>query len=252
MTNLFKPAMLGRNIVIPELMALVEIQQIDTAVREIETTNLSLNKQLEREREEIAKKKAVLQEIIEKKDALQKDLRHNERRLQQIEQDLEGFEKKIYQVKSQKELEAVDHEIAKSRKERSATEDAILICMTGTEEISGSLDRQEKELKKETDDFNCRSQKIEADININIQKLSEANTRKQGIITAIEPALLANYEKLRENRNNIAVVQVEGGICRGCFITLPPQQINEIKMGKGIIRCSSCSRMLYWKESNSV
>ncbi len=232
---------------VPELMALVEIQQIDKDIREIESANLSLNKQLEKEKEEIAKKKAILQEMVEKKDALQKDLRHNERTLQQIEQNLEGFEKKIYQVKSQKELEAVDHEIAKSRKERSNVEDAILICMTSTEEISISLSKQEKELKKETDDFDCQSQKIEADIKLNIQKLLTANTKKQEIISTIEPTLLSNYERLREGRNNLAVVHVEGGICQGCFITLPPQQVNEVRVGNSIIRCSSCARMLYWK-----
>ncbi|MDI6781687.1 MAG: C4-type zinc ribbon domain-containing protein [bacterium] len=232
---------------LPELIALVEIQQMDKDIKEIETANVSLNKQLEKEKEEIAKKKIILQEMVEKKDTIQKDLRHNERMLQQIEQNLEGFEKKIYQVKSQKELEAVDHEIAKSRKERSSTEDVILICMTSIEEISGSLSKQEKELKKETDDFNCRSQKIEADIDINTQRLLKANTKKQEIITTIEPTLLANYERLREGRNNIAIVHVEGGICQGCFITLPPQQVNEIRIGNSIIRCASCSRMLYWK-----
>jgi predicted nucleic acid-binding Zn-ribbon protein len=234
--------------VVAELMALVEIQQTDKDIKEIEAVNLMLNKQLEKEKEEIAKKKVVLQEMIEKKDTLQKELRHNERRLQQIEQDLEGFEKKIYQVKSQKELEAVDHEIAKSRKERSAIEDTILICMTNTEEISESLCRQEKELKKEIEDFNCQSQKIEADIDINTKKLLKANAKKQEIITTVDPTLLANYERLREGRNNMAVVHVEGGICQGCFISIPPQQVNEIRMGSSIIRCNSCSRMLYWKE----
>ena len=233
---------------VPELRALIEIQQIDVVIREIETANLILNKQLEREKEEIAKKKIALQKIVERKDVLQKDLRHNERMLQQIEQNMEGFEKKIYQVKSQKELEAVDHEIAKARKEKSSMEDILLTLILEIEEISKTSFEQEKELKKETEDFNCRSQKIESNININTQKLSETNAKKQEIITTIEPSLLANYERLREGRNNLAVVQVEGGMCSGCFIALPPQQINEIKMSNSIIRCNSCARMLYWKE----
>ncbi|MBU1753122.1 hypothetical protein KKG56_04605 [bacterium] len=233
---------------VPELRALIEIQQIDVVIREIETANLILNKQLEREKEEIAKKKIALQKIVERKDVLQKDLRHNERMLQQTEQNIEGFEKKIYQVKSQKELEAVDHEIAKARKEKSSMEDILLTLILEIEEISKTSFEQEKELKKETEDFNCRSQKIESNININTQKLSETNAKKQEIITTIEPSLLANYERLREGRNNLAVVQVEGGMCSGCFIALPPQQINEIKMSNSIIRCNSCARMLYWKE----
>ena len=233
---------------VPELRALIEIQQIDVVIREIETANLILNKQLEREKEEIAEKKIALQKIVERKDVLQKDLRHNERMLQQTEQNIEGFEKKIYQVKSQKELEAVDHEIAKARKEKSSMEDILLTLILEIEEISKTSFEQEKELKKETEDFNCRSQKIESNININTQKLSETNAKKQEIITTIEPSLLANYERLREGRNNLAVVQVEGGMCSGCFIALPPQQINEIKMSNSIIRCNSCARMLYWKE----
>jgi len=235
-------------IVVPELMALIELQQIDIAIKEIEATNINLNKQLEKEKEEIAKKEAILREIKEKHDVLQKDLRHNERKLQQAEQNIEGFEKKIYQVKSQKELEAVDHEIAKSRQERSTTEDTLLTLMVEIDDITQKIKEEEKEFKKKSEDFNRQSQKIESDININTQELLETNIKRQKIVGAIEPSFLNNYEKLRLSRNNLAMVHINGGICQGCFVTLPPQQINEVKMGKEIVKCNSCARILYWKE----
>lgn len=232
---------------VPELMALIEIQELDTAISEIESANLSLNKKLEKEKEEINKKETILQETKERHDILQKDLRHNNHKFQQIEQDIEGFEKKIYQVKSQKELEAIDHGIAKSRQDKSTTEDIILTLMTEIDDIAKKIAEGGKEFKKESEDFNHQQQKIEADININTQKLLEINAKRQKIVSTIDPSFLTNYEKLRASRNNLAMVQINEGICQGCFVTIPPQQINEVKMGKEIIRCNSCARILYWK-----
>ena len=58
------------------------------------------------------------------------------------------------------------------------------------------------------------------------------------------------YERLRKNaRNGLAVVEVKRDACGGCFNKIPPQRQVDIKMGKRLIPCEYCGRILVnWGE----
>jgi predicted nucleic acid-binding Zn-ribbon protein len=47
----------------------------------------------------------------------------------------------------------------------------------------------------------------------------------------------------------MAVVEVTGGICQGCYMNIPPQLWNEIIRSEKINLCPSCQRILYYKPS---
>ena len=57
--------------------------------------------------------------------------------------------------------------------------------------------------------------------------------------------VLAHYEKVLTGRDGVALAAVKGKSCQGCFMNLPPQVINEIKMKDKMITCDSCARILY-------
>jgi RNase P subunit RPR2 len=42
-------------------------------------------------------------------------------------------------------------------------------------------------------------------------------------------------------------VPIIKGVCSGCHIILPPQFVNEVRIGKEIRFCPECSRILYFK-----
>ncbi|MCK4597869.1 hypothetical protein KAU04_07495 [bacterium] len=37
--------------------------------------------------------------------------------------------------------------------------------------------------------------------------------------------------------------------CGGCFKTLPPQKIQEVRRTDSILTCENCGRILYWDEN---
>jgi hypothetical protein len=49
-------------------------------------------------------------------------------------------------------------------------------------------------------------------------------------------------------RPGTAVVPVSGASCGGCFASLPPQFINEIRKMEKLITCETCGRILVWSQ----
>ena len=43
----------------------------------------------------------------------------------------------------------------------------------------------------------------------------------------------------------LAVVAVIKGVCQGCFMNVPPQVVNLIKMYDNLVICEVCQRILY-------
>ncbi|NLT04620.1 MAG: hypothetical protein GXY09_12260, partial [Bacteroidales bacterium] len=61
----------------------------------------------------------------------------------------------------------------------------------------------------------------------------------------IEPRLLTAFKRIRKSaRNGLAVVSVQRDACSGCFNKIPPQRQMDIKMGKKIIVCEYCGRIM--------
>ncbi len=60
--------------------------------------------------------------------------------------------------------------------------------------------------------------------------------------------MIGKYDLLRDRRNGLAIVNVLGGVCQGCFMNLPPQQYNILLRGDKMLDCPSCQRMLYHQE----
>jgi predicted nucleic acid-binding Zn-ribbon protein len=87
------------------------------------------------------------------------------------------------------------------------------------------------------------------------QKLVETEARLAHLlqervekISGLDRGLLQAYTRIFENRQGLVVVPVKNGSCSGCFVTLTPQSYQEARKNDRIIFCSSCNRILYWKE----
>jgi len=70
-------------------------------------------------------------------------------------------------------------------------------------------------------------------------------SQRNQIVKQVSPKILAKYEKILLNRDFLAIVKVENNSCRGCFMNVPPQVINLIKMYDNLVICEVCQRILY-------
>ena len=89
--------------------------------------------------------------------------------------------------------------------------------------------------KKELDDIVSETKALE-------EKIREKAKKTE---TTIEPRLLAAFKRIRKNaRNGLGIVPIQRGACGGCFNKIPPQKQMDIKLGKKIIVCEYCGRIM--------
>ena len=174
-------------------------------------------------------------------------LRHKEKEidLEQKEGAIKKLQGQLYQVKTNKEYTALEKEIAGLGADKSLLEEEILSLLD-------EIDAAEKAVNEEKGGFEAQKKKIDAEKKeidsekTGIQKgLAEAEERRKAITPLIDKETLSRYERILHGKDGIAIVPVVGENCGGCYMNLPPQVINEIRIKENIVYCERCARMLF-------
>ena len=71
------------------------------------------------------------------------------------------------------------------------------------------------------------------------------NQKLQELLPHIERADLEIYQALRISKQGKAVARVEQGMCQGCRISLPSNQLQLVRAGNRLVQCGSCQRIIY-------
>ncbi|MBU1261823.1 hypothetical protein KJ640_02585 [bacterium] len=228
-----------------EIELLIELQEKDGEIEELKEVLASIPVSLlEKEKEALgARTKTETEEA--NLEAKKKEIRHKERELSLAEDETKKFRAHFYQVKTQKEAEALDHEIKKvDNKIETLTEESLLLMDEITEKEKERAKRKEglAELEREFSERKKKAERDTEDIEKEVNGLSE---KRKEVTEKIDENLLSLYEKIRQNKDNIALSKVIGNICSACSINIRPQLLNEVKEGAVIVRCESCLRILY-------
>ncbi len=160
---------------------------------------------------------------------------------------IEPLEQRLYSglVLNPKELEDLQQDIDSLKRRRSALDEEALTAMEALEQAQRELSDAETHLRElnaswegDQQGRGARQTGLDAEIR-EIEGQREEQAQKP------DSELLRLYEQLRASRGGRVVVQVEGGACQGCRISLPSNVIHRARGGSEVVQCSSCQRILY-------
>jgi len=232
-----------------QIKYLIQLQNLDSKIIRLEEERKELPQRKEEE-------KLVYENFKNKIEGLNQELKELKVRQKEKEVDLESREGEIkklqlqlYKVKDNKSYSLLQQEINSKKADNSIIEEETL-------ELLDEIDRKEKEIKQDKEELNKTKEVMEKKLHQIDQRIDELNKRidelereREKIVPLIDSSILAKYEKiLRNKKDSIAIVSIKDGTCQGCFMTLPPQLINEVEMGKKIVTCENCSRILYLED----
>lgn len=189
----------------------------------------------------------TLQEAKNESIELAKKRKEQEIELEATGEKMSKFQSQLFQVKSNREYEALQHEIAALKEHSSGLEDEILETLERAEQVSRSIGQQEDALKAETE----RAQAEEAKLDRKLEELRDAITIKSDqrtrLVADLDPMLLKKYERIRDSKGGVAVTTVKNGACGGCFRRIPPHEMQNLKRDDRIIACEGCGRIIIWR-----
>jgi uncharacterized protein len=231
--------------------SLMILQDIDTRLQRLEALKGDLPNQVKRLIQELAEAEKHLADQEKKLEECRKEAGVNEMDMKAAEGKQKKYQNQLFEVKTNREYDAVTHEIDAVKSEIGRQETRQLELMETVEATRKSVE----ELKEEMDRLKVEFEKKKADL----QKKQEATERdeielrdkREKALRGIDPKRLASYERIRRAKNGLALVAVIRNACGGCRKKLPPQRVLEIREGERLYLCDVCGRMLVWDEKLS-
>ncbi len=228
-----------------QIRRLVELQAIDADIYELKSVLKEKPAQIEKLKNQYEEKKATLKTLEEKLKSIQVERKSYEVEMQAKEESIAKSNIQLSQLKTNKEYQAKISEIENIKADKSVIEEKILISYDAAEDIQKQINEEKIRLSQEEKIFSDGKKEAEEVIGQTRDKIKVLDAKREQALEGLEPDILARYERILDNRGGMAMVPVTNETCGGCYMTLPPQVINELKMHEKIIECESCARILY-------
>jgi len=230
-----------------EISKLIEIQRLDNLIADAEEKLAGVPEYLAEAQTELESAQSDFDIFKEKYDKDRSAKNEVETSYEENKAQLEKAQKKLPEVKNNKEYEAVLKEMDILKKNVNEAEYKLL-------ELNEAVDKHQSEdagIDKRLEDAKVKHEealKQRDEENSELTASLAANKKKrEKAVTGVKKSLLAKYDRVRNARNNLAVVRVDNETCTGCYIKVPPQLYVEVVKDKELYQCPNCQRFLYYK-----
>ncbi len=224
-----------------------ELQKIDLTLKKINEESDRFPREMKKldDRRNIEQEK--IQKEKEKIETLEKERRQKERDLSTEQEKIKRSEGRMFEVKTNKEYQALLGEIESIKEAAGRGEEEILQIMEEIDELKNDLLKREKEATATLEKVEKEKKKIEEKMNQSHGLWKGQKERRDVLSKQLESGLFKLYHLLKEKRQGVGVVNVKDETCQGCFVNIPPQMFIEVQKTNALIRCPNCNRILYWE-----
>jgi len=231
-----------------QIKLLVAAQDLDAQIYSLTKEKDLLPAEVARIKKEFEDKKSHLNSLDEKSKSLATKRKEKELDVATKEEGIKKFTGQLSILKTNKEYSAMMEQIASLKTDNSLIEEDILRIMDEQDVVREELNKEKVVLVEEEKRSKVEEKKSEDRIKEIEQNIADLSFKRRQAVEPVDKNLLADYERILKAKNGLALVKVEHSACRGCFINVTSQIINEIKMRDKVIHCDACARMLYLEE----
>ena len=227
---------------------LIKLQKVDSEIYALGNEKAVKPSEIKAIQETFESKKQNLLNLQKQSLELQKQRKEKELELATNVDAVKKLQSQIYSLKTNKEFQVMQQQIADKIADGSVIEENILISYEETDKIKAQIDQENLKLNDEEKNFLVQKKMLEERIKEIDSQLSQLDSQRKQIIPSIDQNMLSEYDRILHSREGLAIVGVEDNSCGGCHMLVPPQVINLIKMYDEIITCETCNRILCIKE----
>ncbi len=158
---------------------------------------------------------------------------------------IEKYNTQLENVRNSKEYDHLSKEIEFETLEIALAEKHIREFDDGIKNLLAQIEEANEELKDKSADLEHKKKELDDIVSETKAKEEKIREKAKKTETTIEPRLLSAFKRIRKNaRNGLGIVPIQRGACGGCFNKIPPQKQMDIKLGKKIIVCEYCGRIM--------
>lgn len=226
------------------LLTFYDLKNIDEELTEIEEEKGDLPEKIDSLKEKI---KITEKELKEKKNSTAK-LETEKSKLIEVntsyEDRINKYDEQKYDVRSNDEyddvvktIESLFEEVKKNEK-RLKEIDGVFTSLTN------DIESLESKISEFTDELNENQTLLNELDEQYKQDESGLREKRVALLAKLDEKHTTLYERINNSYKGEATAIVRKGNCSGCYNSIPPQRVIEIKSAENIFTCQSCGRIL--------
>ncbi|MCX7816956.1 MAG: C4-type zinc ribbon domain-containing protein [Syntrophales bacterium] len=234
-----------------KLNLLIELQKIDTAIvqanlkkKELPSAIAKLDEQYREEEKQLKGHRSYLDELFKKHRSLEEELKRGMENLRRTKA-------RLFEVKTNKEYQAMLKEIETIEKKNEQLEEDIILLLDEIDEKKKFLKERESRFAQHKEIYERKRAELVREMDSIGDELRTYREQGDALRKQLSSEILRKYDQLRALNNGIAVVSVWKEICGGCHMNIPPQLYNDLMTNKDeIFFCPHCNRIIFWYNHN--
>jgi len=234
------------------LYSLIELQEIDLKLDKVAEERGDLPSIVDNLKSTLETKNNLMVEQKETITKLKVDSKTMETELGSLKEQLKKYESQLYQVKTNKEYDAIANETENVKKKIDEFENLILESAEKIENLTASNDEIEAEIKTLTADYDDNNVALQDKISASSEEENLLNHEREIVEKKLTKQQINAYHRIRSAKRGMAVAYCNGGVCSGCYSFIPPQKVVEIRSMKRLFNCESCGRILVWDNNQEL
>ena len=228
-----------------KIMALYELQKIDSQIDEINKVKGELPLEVQDLEDELAGLNTRIENINAEIEELNSLNRQRRREVDQAKIMIGNYKEQQNNVRNNREYDAINKEIEYQELEIELAEKRLKEYALQTKAKKAVIDETNALIEERSIDYKAKKEELDSIETETAQQVAELMAKAEQAKQPIDERLLAAYNRIRSNvRNGLAVVTVTRDACGGCFNRIPPQRQADIRQGKKFIVCEYCGRIL--------
>jgi len=226
------------------LKILYEIQIIDDQLDELEELRGDLPNEVESLESKI---RGIKNDVSEKergrKDSLEKR-EENEKEIEKLKDNQKKFKAQLYQVRNNKEYDALTKEIDHSEEQIAKLEAENNTLADLSKKLSEEVELNSPMLDELKEDLKVKQAELKEIIKANEKEETKLRSKRKEIEDQTKKPDYAAYMRIRKAKKGKAVATIKRAACSGCHNIVPPQRQLEIRRNNKLFFCEYCGRIL--------
>ena len=230
------------------LQSFLRLREIDSELAEIEEEKGDLPESIEKLtaqcstlKTDYSGKKGTLNSLVDEKFRLETENTSHEEKINK-------YDEQKYNVRSNKEYDEITktvdslfEEVKKNESRLKEIESILSVLDVEIEELENKITEQEATLSEKQSLLDELDEQYK-------QEEMVLRERRDSAISELNETNRFLYENVNKMYKGEAAAIVRKGNCSGCYNSIPPQRVIEIKTAEKIFTCQSCGRILVSEE----
>ena len=231
----------------PALESLIKLQHLETQIAEAKRA-------IATHPQRVAEADARLNEARVALDVAKKRLTENQDTRRALEKDVAMYQGRLSKfrdqqgaVKTNREYQALGHEIETAQQEMATAEERVIERMVEADTVAADVKTAEATFNAQQKQVEAEKKMLDEDLASSEASLKRVTQQRADVIATMEPRLVALFEQLSRVRKGTAVATAtREGLCAACHVRLRPPVFQQVRANEAIIQCESCQRILYY------